>query len=75
MLLREFDAFLGLDLENAVPRSLVRESDPRIDALVARRQEARDGGDFAEADRIRDDLAGEGVSIEDTPNGPRWRRG
>ncbi len=75
VLLREFDAFLGLDLENAVPRSLVRESDPRIDALVARRQEARDGGDFAEADRIRDELVAEGISIEDTPDGPRWRRG
>jgi cysteinyl-tRNA synthetase len=74
-LLREFDAFLGLDLENATPRSQVTESDPRIDALVAQRQHARGGGDFAEADRIRDKLAAEGISIEDTPNGPRWRRG
>jgi cysteinyl-tRNA synthetase len=74
-LLRQFDAFLGLDLENAVARSLFTESDPRIDALVAQRQKARDGGDFAEADRIRVELAEEGVSIEDTPDGPRWRRG
>jgi len=49
--------------------------DPRIDALVAQRQNARDGGDFAEADRIRDELAAEGISIEDRPDGPRWRRG
>jgi cysteinyl-tRNA synthetase len=74
-LLRQFDAFLGLDLENATPRSQLTESDPRIDALVAQRQDARSGGDFAEADRIRDELAAEGVSIEDTPDGPRWRRG
>ena len=74
-LLREFDSFLGLDLEHAAPRSQVTESDPRIDARVVQRQKARDDGDFAEADRIRDELAAEGISIEDTPEGPRWRRG
>jgi cysteinyl-tRNA synthetase len=73
-LLRQFDGFLGLDLENAIPRSQWTESDPRIDALVAQRQDARSDGDFAEADRIRDALAAEGISIEDTPDGPRWRR-
>ena len=46
-----------------------------VDALVAQCQDARMGGDFAEADRIRDELAAEGISIEDTPDGPRWRRG
>jgi len=74
-LLREFDDFLGLDLRNAIPRSQTSESDPRIDALVAEREAARARRDFAEADRIRDALAAEGVAIEDTPDGPRWRRG
>jgi cysteinyl-tRNA synthetase len=74
-LLSEFDAFLGLDLENATPRSRATESDPRIDALVAEREAARASRNFAESDRIRDALAEEGVEIEDTPNGPRWRRG
>jgi cysteinyl-tRNA synthetase len=73
-LLREFDAALGLDLERALPRASVQESDPRIDALVARREEARRSRDFAEADRIRDELAAEGILVEDTPEGPRWRR-
>jgi len=73
-LLREFDEFLGLDLAAASPRREARESDPRIDALVARRQQARAAKDFAEADRIRDELAAEGVVLEDTPDGPRWRR-
>ncbi len=74
-LLREFDAFLGLDLQHAKPRAQVRESDPRIDGLIAEREAARARRDFAESDRIRDRLADEGISIEDTPEGPRWRRG
>ncbi len=74
-LLREFDAFLGLDLQGAIPRSQTAESDPRIDALVAEREAARARRDFAESDRIRDALAAEGVALEDTPDGPRWRRG
>ncbi len=74
-LLREFDAFLGLDLQAATPRSQAVESDPRIDALVAEREAARARRDFAESDRIRDALAAEGITIEDTPDGSRWRRG
>jgi cysteinyl-tRNA synthetase len=73
-LLREFDAFLGLDLAHAEPRSRISESDPRIDAQVQRREEARAAKRFAEADQIRDELAAEGVVIEDTSEGPRWRR-
>jgi cysteinyl-tRNA synthetase len=73
-LLAEFDRWLGLDLLTAeVPVEEV-ESDPRIDALVAAREEARRRRDFAEADRIRDALAAEGVVVVDTPEGPRWRR-
>ena len=45
-----------------------------IEALLAKRQEARRGRDFATADRIRDQLQEEGIVIEDTPQGPRWRR-
>jgi len=73
-LLRDFDAILGLDLGAALPRAERRESDPRIDALVALREAARTRRDFSEGDRIRDALAAEGVLVEDTPDGPRWRR-
>jgi cysteinyl-tRNA synthetase len=73
-LLLAFDGTLALDLGTAVPEEEPVESDPRIDALVARREEARSNKDWAEADRIREALAAEGVVIEDTPEGPRWRR-
>ena len=50
-------------------------SDPRIDALVAEREAARAAKDFATSDRIRDELAAEGIELVDTPTGPTWRRG
>ena len=74
-LLAEFDAFLGLDLLTAELPAEVQASDPRIDALVEAREAARGRRDFGEADRIRDALAVEGVTIEDTAQGPRWKRG
>ena len=74
-LLRDFDAVLGLDLARAEVEAEVNESDPRIDALLQQREEARAAKDFATADRIRDELAAEGVELIDTPEGPRWRRG
>ncbi|HZO09438.1 MAG TPA: DALR domain-containing protein, partial [Myxococcota bacterium] len=73
-LLDGFDAVLGLDLARALPRAERRESDPRIDALVAEREAARRRRDFAAADRIRGELAAQGIALEDTPTGPRWRR-
>lgn len=47
-----------------------------VDALVKvaldARQDARSRKDFAVADAIRDQLAAAGVTVEDTPDGPRW---
>ena len=50
-------------------------SDEEVDALVTARREARARRDFAEADRLRDELAAAGIVIEDTPSGTRWKRG
>lgn len=44
----------------------------RVDNLVAERQEARKTKDFARSDAIRDELAGLGVTVMDTPTGPQW---
>jgi cysteinyl-tRNA synthetase len=74
-LLDAFDPVLGLGLAELAARLARGDSDPRIDALVARREDARRRRDFAEADRIRAELAAEGVALEDTPQGARWRRG
>jgi cysteinyl-tRNA synthetase len=43
-----------------------------ISELLEQRQAARARKDFAAADSIRDRLTDLGVSVEDTPNGPRW---
>ncbi|MGY1424394.1 cysteine--tRNA ligase [Lysobacter sp. A289] len=48
--------------------------DARIQALVDERGAAKQARDFTRADAIRDRLADEGVLLEDTPAGVRWRR-
>jgi cysteinyl-tRNA synthetase len=50
-------------------------SDDEVEALITARREARTRRDFAEADRLRDELAAAGIVIEDTPSGTRWKRG
>ncbi|MEM9168179.1 MAG: cysteine--tRNA ligase [Pseudomonadota bacterium] len=50
-------------------------SDAEIDAALEERAAARARKDFAAADRIRDDLAAQGIVIEDGPDGATWRRG
>ena len=45
----------------------------RIDELIAKRAKARATSDFDAADAARDALADMGVSIEDTPDGTKWR--
>ena len=51
-----------------------RDDDAEIDALVAARNAARANKDFAESDRIRDQLAARGITLEDGADGTKWRR-
>lgn len=75
-LLADFDRALGFGLADAPSAGggAVDDLDERVAALLAERQAARAAKDFATADRIRDELAAEGLEIVDTPDGPTVRR-
>ena len=77
----DFDQVLSLNLLEAAEALRKKEeaeaaasADPEIDALVAARTEAKKAKNFAEADRIRDELKARGIEIIDTPQGAKWRR-
>ena len=48
--------------------------EPDVAALLEERAAARAARDFAASDRLRDELAARGVTVEDTRDGQRWRR-
>ncbi|MCP4994064.1 MAG: cysteine--tRNA ligase [Gammaproteobacteria bacterium] len=50
-------------------------SDEAIESLIQQRQEAKANKDWANADRIRDELKALNVVLEDGPQGTTWRRG
>lgn len=48
--------------------------DDKIKALIEQRNQARKDHDFALSDQIRDDLKAQGIVLEDTPQGTRYRK-
>ncbi|MBM7646742.1 cysteinyl-tRNA synthetase [Scopulibacillus daqui] len=48
--------------------------DEDIEKLIEKREEARKARKFDIADKIRDDLKSQGIILEDTPQGVRWKR-
>jgi cysteinyl-tRNA synthetase len=69
-----FDSILGVmalrrreDQQTTLPAE-------EIERLVGARQEARKRRDFAEGDRIRQQLLDAGIVLEDSPTGTRWKR-
>ncbi|HSG69157.1 MAG TPA: cysteine--tRNA ligase, partial [Planctomycetaceae bacterium] len=55
-------------------RKKAESLDDEIEALIVKRNEARKAKDFAKADKIRDDLLAQGIVLEDTPQGVKWKR-
>ena len=49
-------------------------ADPEIEARIQARQDAKKAKNFAEADRIRDELKAAGIEVTDIPHGARWKR-
>lgn len=49
--------------------------DDDVEQLIEERIQARKDRDFARADEIRDSLKEQGIILEDTPQGTRWKRG
>jgi len=79
--LRELGRVLGICqddpsgfLQGSPARSGPELDSATIEDLIGQRAAARKRKDFAEADRIRDELAAQGVMLEDTAEGTLWRR-
>ena len=74
-LLRVFDQTLGvLEREPGGASPAPDAEAGAIEALLARRAEARQNKDFARSDAIRDELAAMGIEIKDGPEGTTWTR-
>jgi cysteinyl-tRNA synthetase len=78
--LRAMGAMLGVlqaDPDNYLKRSVGDQmmSDADVEALLAARRAARTAKNFAESDRLREQLTAAGILLEDKPGGiTQWRR-
>jgi cysteinyl-tRNA synthetase len=70
-LLNQFDRFFDVLRPSAGAGGL---SDTEVESLIATRTAAKKARDFAKADRIRAELLEQGIVLEDTKDGIRWKR-
>ena len=76
-LLKALGGVLGLlqQAPQAFLQTGVSLSEADIQAQIQARAQAKKDRDFASADRIRQELAAQGVVLKDSPNGTTWERG
>ena len=78
-IIADYDKVLALDLLTPFAVEEKKEEaeagDPEILAQIALRAEAKKAKNFAEADRIRNELAAKGITLIDTPNGTTYKIG
>ena len=68
------DIFMELCGVLGIPFGQAEDLDSGIEEKIAARQAARKAKNWAEADRIRDELKAAGIILEDTPQGVKWHR-
>ena len=71
---REKEAAASAAAQSAGGFLITGEGDAAVDALVLQRCEAKKAKNYAEADRIRDELKAQGIEITDTKDGAIWKR-
>ena len=78
LLLRELAAVLGLRHESTQPEGNTTEASKNraeIETSISARKQAKQARNFAEADRIRDELSAQGIELIDKPGGvTEWRQ-
>jgi len=70
-------ATIGLltqDPEHFVQGGASGDETAEIEALILQRNEAKKARNFAESDRIRDELKARNIVLEDGPGGTTWRK-
>ncbi|MEN1762174.1 cysteine--tRNA ligase [Anoxynatronum sibiricum] len=70
-LLQELAGVLGLLRKGGTSEGSLEDA---VEKLINERQQARQNRDFARADAIRDQLKEQGIVLEDTPEGIKWKR-
>lgn len=62
------------DILGLLAKDTRQKLDSEIEALIEKREQARKEKNWALADKIRDELKEQGIILEDTPQGVRWKR-
>jgi cysteinyl-tRNA synthetase len=71
----EFDKIFGLKLDETGEWKTPNQAKPEVRKMINDREEFRKDKDWKQADGIRSRLRKRGIIVEDTENGPRWKKG